>query len=37
MKKFIVSFFVLGGDFWEKFRALFIYEAKALIPDTGMN
>ena len=22
---FIVSLFVLGGDFWEKFRALFIY------------
>jgi len=34
---FIVTFFVLGGDFWEKFRALFIYEAKALIPDTGTN
>ena len=30
---FIASFFVLGGDFWEKFRALFIYEAKALIPE----
>jgi hypothetical protein len=27
---FIVSLFVLGGDFWEKFRALFIY-------DTGEN
>jgi hypothetical protein len=27
---FIVSLFVLGGDFWEKFRALFIY-------DTGGN
>jgi hypothetical protein len=24
---FIVSLFVLGGDFWEKFRALFIYDA----------
>jgi hypothetical protein len=23
---FIVSLFVLGGDFWEKFRALFIYD-----------
>lgn len=29
---FIASFFVLGGDFWEKFRALFIYEARAIIP-----
>jgi hypothetical protein len=23
---FIVSLFVLGGDFWEKFRALFTYD-----------
>ena len=23
---FIVSLFVLGGDFWEKFRALFSYD-----------
>ena len=26
---FIVTLFVLGGDFWEKLRALFLYEAKA--------
>ena len=26
------SFFVLGGDFWEKLRALFIYEARSVIP-----
>ena len=26
------SFFVLGGDFWDKIRALFIHRAKALIP-----
>lgn len=26
------SLFVLGGDFWDKMRALFIYQAKALIP-----
>ena len=26
------SLFVLGGDFWDKIRALFICEAKALIP-----
>ncbi|MGD1986316.1 MAG: hypothetical protein PVH74_11575 [Desulfobacterales bacterium] len=29
---FVASFFILGGDFWDKFRALFIYEAKAQIP-----
>jgi hypothetical protein len=26
------SFFVLGGEFWEKVRALFMYDAKARIP-----
>lgn len=26
------SLFVLGGDFWDKLRALFIYEARAVIP-----
>ncbi len=25
---FIVSFFVLGGEFWDKIRALFIYDSK---------
>jgi len=30
---FVASFFVLGGEFWDKFRALFIYDAKALIPE----
>ena len=29
---FVSSLFVLGGDFWDKVRALFIHEAKALIP-----
>ena len=29
---FVVSLFVLGGDFWDKLRALFIHEAKAQIP-----
>lgn len=29
---FIVSLFILGGDFWDKLRALFIYEAKAEFP-----
>ncbi len=26
---FVVTLFVLGGDFWDKVRALFIYDAKA--------
>jgi hypothetical protein len=26
---FIVSLFVLGGEFWEKLRALFVYDLKA--------
>ena len=30
---FIASFFVLGGEFWDKTRALFIHEAKAILPD----
>jgi hypothetical protein len=29
----ILSLFVLGGDFWDKVRALFIHEAKAQIHD----
>ncbi len=29
----ITSFFVLGGDFWDKLRSLFIYGAKAIFPD----
>jgi len=29
---FIFTLFVLGGEFWEKLRALFIYDAKAHIP-----
>ena len=29
---FIASFFVLGGDFWDKLRALFLREAKAQLP-----
>jgi hypothetical protein len=28
---FLASLFVLGGEFWDKLRALFIYEAKARI------
>jgi hypothetical protein len=30
---FIVTLFVLGGEFWEKLRALFIYDAKAALPE----
>jgi hypothetical protein len=26
---FLTSIFVLGGDFWDKVRSLFIYNAKA--------
>ena len=29
----ITSLFVLGGDFWDKLRSLFIYGAKAIFPD----
>ncbi len=28
----LVSFFVLGGDFWDKIRALFVHSAKAHFP-----
>lgn len=30
----LVSVFVLGGEFWEKLRALFVHGAKAVFPDT---
>ena len=30
---FVCSFFVLGGDFWDKLRALFFHKAKARFPD----
>jgi len=29
---FLTSFFVLGGEFWEKVKALFVYEARAAFP-----
>ena len=29
---FVVTLFVLGGDFWEKLRALVLYDAKVTIP-----
>jgi len=28
----VVSLFVLGGDFWDKLRALFLYQARAVFP-----
>jgi len=32
---FLISLFVLGGDFWDKLRALFIYKAKARFEDAA--
>jgi len=29
---FLTSFFVLGGEFWDKVKALFVYEATAILP-----
>jgi hypothetical protein len=29
----IISLFVLGGDFWDKLRSLFVREAKAIFPE----
>jgi hypothetical protein len=29
---FLVTLFVLGGDFWDKLRALFLYDAMAHLP-----
>jgi hypothetical protein len=31
----LTSLFVLGGDFWDKLRALFIHGAKAMFPKTS--
>ena len=30
---FLSSLFVLGGNFWDKLRSLFVYGAKAIFPD----
>lgn len=30
---FVASFFVLGGDFWDKVRALFVHKARATFSD----
>jgi len=29
---FVASFFVLGGEFWDKLRALFVHGARAVFP-----
>jgi hypothetical protein len=31
---FVASFFVLGGEFWDKLRALFVREARVVLPST---
>jgi hypothetical protein len=31
----LTSLFVLGGDFWDKLRALFVYDAKVHYPSLG--
>ena len=30
---FVASLFVLGGDFWDKVRALFVHQARVALPD----
>lgn len=34
---FITSLFVLGGDFWDKLRALFVREARAVFPERAQG
>lgn len=29
---FVISLFILGGDFWDKLRSLFVWEARASFP-----
>jgi len=31
---FVASFFVLGGEFWDKLRALFVHGARTVFPST---
>ena len=33
----LVSLFVLGGDFWDKLRSLFIHSARAQIPEKASS
>jgi hypothetical protein len=32
---FLITLFVLGGDFWDKLRALTLYDARANIPESA--
>ncbi len=32
---FVASFFVLGGEFWDKLRAIFVHGARAVFPSTS--
>jgi hypothetical protein len=32
----LTSFFVLGGEFWDKVKALFIYEARAILTEASV-
>lgn len=32
---FVASFFVLGGEFWDKLRSLFVHGARAVFPSTS--
>ena len=32
---FLLSLLVLGGEFWDKLRSLFVYGARAVFPNTG--
>ena len=34
---FVASLFVLGGDFWDKVRALFVYDARVQIADSKQD
>jgi len=34
---FVVSLFVLGGDFWDKLRSLFVYDARAQFPERSAS
>jgi hypothetical protein len=31
----VASLFVLGGEFWDKLRALFLYDARAMFPSSS--
>ena len=31
---FVAGFFVLGGEFWDKLRGLFVHGARAVFPNT---